>query len=708
MEDLQRDRDGLPADSIPTGGKDRFNHDFRRTTGVEIFVLPDPGEPPAGYPTAVSPDTYSSEPFASTFEARRDAYVDWVCANPSVSSVKGVFPELLRIAFNRGPVWQGKIRAAMDYIDVRKDCADFTMMAVLRFYLQLRDKALADPELVEKAKRTILDFKYWPDEPGTDSMCYWTENHHIIFSSSEYIAGQTFPDEVFSNSGHTGRQKLERARPRIEKWLDLRFRTGFDEWLSNVYYDEDLPALLNMVDFVQDPDIAVKAAMVADLLLFDTAANSFKGAFVSTHGRTYTKEKQSALEESTIDTSKLLFGQGVFNGRDNMAASFIAMSGKYRMPAVLERIAADTVRESWTSKQRQSIDFRDARKWGYGGRSLESAMGLLSYGGYSAPRTIGGMVRLLDAYGWWENKFFQEFGPFRKAIGIGKHLGIPRLFAKVFEKDLSRNSMELANTITYRTPDYQLSTAVDYRKQMGGDQHHIWQASLGPEAVCFTTHPGGYKDTAPDGYWHGNGFMPRAAQDGNVAIVLYNTPNIRLPIIIEEVLAFTHAWLPQERFDEIREVGDWKFARKDGGCLALWCSVPVRWETEGENAGRELIAAGRRAAWVCELGRTADYGSFENFIAAVSAADIGTGGRLGLDVRYTSPGRGLLEFGWRGSFRRNGRKVPLKDFPRYDNPASRTDYGAGEVTIGYDGLGLELNIEHGVRRETGGRREDDR
>ena len=27
-------------------------------------------------------------------------------------------------------------------------------------------------------------------------------------------------------------------------WLDLRFHTGFSEWLSHVYYDEDLTALL--------------------------------------------------------------------------------------------------------------------------------------------------------------------------------------------------------------------------------------------------------------------------------------------------------------------------------------------------------------------------------------------------------------------------------------------------------------------------------
>ena len=32
----------------------------------------------------------------------------------------------------------------------------------------------------------------------------------------------------------------------------MRFKSGFSEWLSHVYYDEDLTALLSLVDFV-DP-----------------------------------------------------------------------------------------------------------------------------------------------------------------------------------------------------------------------------------------------------------------------------------------------------------------------------------------------------------------------------------------------------------------------------------------------------------------------
>ena len=58
-------------------------------------------------------------------------------------------------------------------------------------------------------KKTLLNFKYWMDEPGKDSMCYWSENHQILFASDEYLAGQLFPDDIFTNDGRTGKEHME-------------------------------------------------------------------------------------------------------------------------------------------------------------------------------------------------------------------------------------------------------------------------------------------------------------------------------------------------------------------------------------------------------------------------------------------------------------------------------------------------------------------
>ena len=111
---------------------------------------------------------------------------------------------------------EGVIQAALDFIDSRNDCADFVLHSILRLLYQFDPEQagtmleVAHPpsrKLLSRAKYTTLDFKYFPDEPGIDSMCTWTENHYILFTSAGYLAGQLYPDIIFTNSGETGRQK---------------------------------------------------------------------------------------------------------------------------------------------------------------------------------------------------------------------------------------------------------------------------------------------------------------------------------------------------------------------------------------------------------------------------------------------------------------------------------------------------------------------
>ncbi|MDD4000405.1 MAG: hypothetical protein PHX62_05900, partial [Bacilli bacterium] len=83
------------------------------------------------------------------------------------------------------------------YIDKRYDCADFRIIPILRTLYCYN--SLLSKETIEKIKTTVLGFKYWMDEPGDDGMCYWSENHQLIFATIEYLAGQYYPDEIFSN-----------------------------------------------------------------------------------------------------------------------------------------------------------------------------------------------------------------------------------------------------------------------------------------------------------------------------------------------------------------------------------------------------------------------------------------------------------------------------------------------------------------------------
>ncbi len=637
--------------------------------------------PPPDYPTQRVEDTYASEPFATDFESRRTAYLDLCARNPG----NGPYSEAARLAAGGAP-HEGLIYDALDFIDRRIDCADFRLHGILRLLYQLGDSPKLSKELLDSARQTVLDFKYWPDEPGVDSMCTWSENHHILFAAGGYLAGQLYPDEVFTNSGETGREKMEIHRPRIIRWLDLRFKTGFSEWLSNVYYDEDIAPLVNLVDFCEDDEIVRRATIVLDLLMADMALNSFHGTFGSTHGRSYERHKKWASRESTSTTQKLLFGMGIFSP-GNMSATCLALSERYRMPRVIYEIANDLDRPEMLNRQRMGIRLAEAGLWGLRFDDFEDGMVFLSFEGYAHPRVINLFADMLDAYNWWDNSFFEPFKRRRALIRTARRLGLLPTLVRLFERDVTRNLREEVNIYTYRTPDYMLSSAQDYRKGYGGDQQHIWQATLGPNAVCFTTHPVRGKVRSPD-YWTGSGNLPRVAQVKNVVIVLYNI-STRPGLYVTHGLTFTHAWLPRDQFDEVVERDGWVFARRGDGYLALRSQHPYRWQTEGrEDKNREMIADGKQNVWICELGRRATDGEFADFVERICRAPISFGR---LSVSYDSPSQGRLEFGWNGPLRQNGNAIQLGDYPRYDNPYGQADFPPDEITFRHGEHWLKLD-----------------
>ena len=637
--------------------------------------------PPAGYPTDGREDEFSEYSIAADPARRRQAFLNHSARRPAA----GVWGQL--VLADRGlPVWEGSIYGNLLKIDRRRDCSDFAMHGILRLLYQYGDADAFSDELLAHARQSVLDFKYWPDEPGTDSMCTWSENHHILFASAGYLAGQRYPDQAFTNSGWTGRQQMARHRPRILRWLDLRFRTGFSEWLSNVYYDEDLTALANLVDFCEDEEIVRRATMVLDLMLADLACNSFRGCFAGTHGRSYEGHKKSARHEATSTVSKLCFGVGRFRS-GSMSGTSMALSPKYRMPKVLYGIANDPAIDGMENRQRMGIRIDEASRWDLGFDNAEDGMVWLSLEAYAHPKTLPLFVNMLDEFNWWNNEFFKHFQHHQTLIREAQRTGGLAALARRYEEDLTRNLREEVNIYTYRTGDFMLSTAQDYRPGFGGDQQAIWQATLGPDAVCFTTHPVVDAQATPD-YWSGSGTLPRAAQIENVAIVIYN--NAKKPgLYVTETADFTHAWLPRDRFDELIERDGWFFARRNNGYLALWVSQPTHWQTEpGDDQGRELIAAGRRCVWICELGRTATDGSFAEFVNRIAAAPVEV---AGLGVTYTSPSQGRLKFGWTGPLVQNETPVALHDYPRYQNPFVRAAFPAERVTARHGNQQLTLD-----------------
>jgi len=353
-------------------------------------------------------------------------------------------------------------------------------------------------------------------------------------------------------------------------------------------------------------------------------------------------------------------------------------------------------------------------RWGIHPDNFEDGMHYLTMEAYLHTRTIANTLRMFDLCNWWENSFLSDFKPYRGLLKtLGKIGGLP-LLARYLERDVCRNTREEVNIYTYRTPDYMLSTAQDYRKGYGGDQQSIWQATLGADAVCFTTHPAKIEGVTPN-YWTGSGLLPRAAQYKNVAVVVYKIDKI--PALYVPIRHFyTHAWLPRDKFDQVIERGGWVFARKGAGYLALRSQNPCFWREKAqkqgkpsrknlsardalmyprlEDEGRELLSDGARNIWVCQLGREADDGPFSAFVEKILSAELVF---RDMNVRFRSPGNGLVSFGWQGPLTVDGVEIPLKDYRRYDNPFVQADFNSDEINVTAGEHKLSLNWSNGER-----------
>ncbi len=138
---------------------------------------------PEKYPARFVPDSYSAQPFLDDYDERCEAYLDFCASNPARPTIKGFLYELARLSTEARPVNFRAIEGALEFVDLRIDCADFVLLGIIRMVMQFARTGTIPPEILEKSKKTILGFKYWPDEPGQDSLCTWTENHQVIFAT---------------------------------------------------------------------------------------------------------------------------------------------------------------------------------------------------------------------------------------------------------------------------------------------------------------------------------------------------------------------------------------------------------------------------------------------------------------------------------------------------------------------------------------------
>ncbi len=434
----------------------------------------------------------------------------------------------------------------LSLINKRFDCSDFLMCGLLRY---IHEYGLPE-DLKAEAKNAILNYRYWMTMKGADGMCFWSENHSLMFWFSACDAGLMYPDELFPRTGMTGKELHEYGERRVDEWLDDVLSHGYEEFLSSTYMSVTLAALLNVIDYTK-PEISEKARKAVDRILEMLSISTFKGAVIAPMGRVYRgvihpyNECVAAWINAIDETAPHAYGEGWL--------SFFA-SSSYTFPEGLKKLMEENISTKYST-----------------GNALVSVEKNESYilTAVESPREDEGFVR-------WRNNFNDE-------------------------------NVDAENNLFVKSLNECFHGTSCFQPGVYGYQQHMWSAALSAEAVVFANHPGTTSEEAElrPGYWNGNGIMPAIKTGQGEISVIYSIPE-------NHPISFTHLYLPQHRFSSVIFSGNWIFLSAGEGYLAIWVSgklVPY----SDMMATSELRLYSRASAYYVRAGKKSEE-SFESFM----------------------------------------------------------------------------------------------
>jgi hypothetical protein len=258
------------------------------------------------------------------------------------------------------------VSTALRFVRDRGDCADFEGVGLMLLWHRVRE-ARWEPDVRKAVREALVGFKYWIDQPGIDAMCYFTENHQMVWHTAETLVGEAFSEERFSNSGWLGSQHAEHGRAMAQAWIERKLTDGFSEFDSNAYLAIDALALVSLADHAQHPTLRSKAEALLDVILLTLAANSWRGSHGSAHGRSYTPTLRASCLEETAPIMWWGWGMGALN-EACLPATALATATAYRLPPVVRAIGGDPDAD-WSATQSYSGDYgfeRDLLERPYG------------------------------------------------------------------------------------------------------------------------------------------------------------------------------------------------------------------------------------------------------------------------------------------------------------------------------------------------------
>ncbi len=666
-------------------------------TAVEILVLVSQ-KPAQELPDDKDFDYYSADVNGKKFEDLY-LYLSGGKSEPSFSE-----DEIYTVLFKQS-----------EYMGRRFDCSDFRAQMLFKIYKDCGEKL--NEKCRNLIKNTFLDFKYFMDEPGDDSMCYWSENHQLLFAVAEYLAGQEWPDEIFRNSSMTGSKHMEKAKIRIDAWMEQRFNFGFSEYLSNNYIAEDISPMANYIAYSKDKKSVEQMKIIMDILWLDVALNSVNNRFVATSSRMYGNNKAGNFYGNSIQAAMNILW-GIDGAEDILSNPYlnekekslvknslekepnhivlcfndIVKKGIYVLPQAIKDIALS--KESFVSKMGCGLSPADMKSEGLIGQQPHQIMAQLGAETFTNPEVIGNTLKYIKNNKMYRNSF----------IGYFKFLNLTVLKPINWSKFAARvNIMPhgiatgRGNVYTYRTALYSMSTSICKDVDMCGAQDHEWSVNISETLALFTTHPAGNGNGrygASPGYWIGNGRRPMSVQNENVNITIYKLPS-KKRLGETGIADMTHAYMPKEFYDMFELDGNTVFASKNGIFVALISNGELKYKPFDADSANG-VHKGKNFPDDCKLKGEFDLcrfgGDYHIYITELSDAEEETFAEFKARIRknsvtFSNNGKveystdsGMLSVSYDGEFNVNGKPAE-KEFDRYDSKFCKAKRKPDSITI---------------------------
>lgn len=506
------------------------------------------------------------------YEARRVDYINYALSHVnsdalSIQAAKGV------------PVDLQQLTDILNNVSTRQT-ADFDIIKLVRILM------FSHGEYDSLILPVLRPIPFWLEKNETVRE-YWSENHMIMWMASDWLLHEKYGKVIDST--------LDK---RLRHYLKLKVQYGFYEFNSTTYAPYCLSGLLNLADFSQDAEIKSLATEAAQKLLKEEILllTSSNGVLFPTAGRNYPSKYESAYGQNHNSLIYLLTGLGPVENGTSHSGAFLATT----------TIPVDDIISYW----KPVIDtvYTQGHTLQNGIQNINNTMSVKdkvifqwSSGAYFHPDVAQSTFQLLkdlDLWGHYEFDDYKSFSFLPTNLATG--------FAEI-ASSISKSSGIYNPTIAvFKNKTVTLSSLQDFWKGKLGYQQFPIMVNAGTSAV-FTL------SGKPDVDWdnrpshNANSNLPYVKQKSNVALVMYR-PEKGLALFGHkgEKLDVALHW-QTDKFDEIRESGNWILGREGDGYVA------VRRSCTGEINGVRACDNPDGQTWVFVVGNIDMYGSFDAF-----------------------------------------------------------------------------------------------